>query len=134
LTSPSQTITYDLEDSVHASAKESARESLINWLGEIPDQGIQGKGLKGFSIAVRPNSPFTSSEAEEEPESGKDQPRETLREKREEGKDGDNVGVCDVMRVWGSNGARRINEGAGPMMLLPKVNPRFILLLAFPFD
>ncbi|GHJ87451.1 hypothetical protein NliqN6_3853 [Naganishia liquefaciens] len=122
LSSTSQTITYDLEDSVHASAKASARESLIEWLAHMPAQGIQGKGLNGLSIAVRPNSPFLALEGEHEPESAKDQRRETVREKAEAGRDGENVGLRDVMHVWGSDGARRINEGAGPMMLLPKVD------------
>lgn len=128
LTSSSQTITYDLEDSVHASAKESARESLVEWLAQIPAQGLHGRGLNGLSIAVRPNSPFLASEAEDGPESAKDQRRETVREKSDAGRDEGNVGLRDVMKVWGSDGARRINEGAGPMMLLPKVKtacPRF---------
>ena len=121
LTSSSQTITYDLEDSVHASAKESARESLVEWLAQRPAQGLHGRGLNGLSIAVRPNSPFLASEAEDGPESAKDQRRETVREKSDAGRDEGNVGLRDVMKVWGSDGARRINEGAGPMMLLPKV-------------
>jgi hypothetical protein len=126
LSSPSQTVTYDLEDSVHASAKASARQSLIEWLEQIPADGIQGKGLDGLSIAVRPNSPFTAPEEEEplgEADIGKAQQRETLREKSESARE-ENVGVQDIMRVWGSKGARRINDGAGPMMLLPKASRR----------
>lgn len=124
LSSPSQTVTYDLEDSVHVSAKASARQSLIEWLEQIPADGIQGKGLDGLSIAVRPNSPFMTPEEEEvvgEADVAKDRARETLREKSETARES-NVGVQDIMRVWGSKGARRINEGAGPMMLLPKAS------------
>ncbi|KAJ9098701.1 hypothetical protein QFC21_004349 [Naganishia friedmannii] len=117
LSSPSQTVTYDLEDSVHASAKASARQSLIEWLEQIPADGIQGKGLDGLSIAVRPNSPFIAPEEEEllgDADMGKDQARETLREKSESARE-KNVGVQDIMRVWGSKGARRINDGGSPI-------------------
>ncbi|KAJ9096117.1 hypothetical protein QFC19_007343 [Naganishia cerealis] len=124
LSSPSQTVTYDLEDSVHASAKASARQSLIEWLEQIPADGIQGKGLDGLSIAVRPNSPFILPEEEEvgdETRLGKDRVYETLREKSDSAKE-ENVGMQDVMRVWGSQGSKRLNDGAGPMMLLPKAS------------
>jgi citrate lyase subunit beta-like protein len=128
LSSPSQTITYDLEDSVHASAKASARKALIDWLEQIPSEGIQGRGLNGLSLAVRPNSPFLAPEAEDDAESGKEKVYETLRDKSEAGRNEDNVGMQDVMKVWGSSGARRLNEGAGPMMLLPKACARLLLI------
>lgn len=69
---------------------------------------------------MRPNSPFTTPDAEDDAESGKEKVYETLREKSEKGRDEDSV--ADIMKVWGSSGARRINDGAGPMMLLPKVS------------
>lgn len=119
LASPAQTIIYDLEDSVHASAKASAREALIEWLAQIPAEGIQGRGLNGLSLAVRPNSPFTAADAEDDVERSNHDVYETLREKSERGRDDESV--ADIMQVWGSAGARRINDGAGPMMLLPKV-------------
>ncbi|KAI5452133.1 hypothetical protein NCC49_001071 [Naganishia albida] len=119
LASPAQTIIYDLEDSVHASAKASAREALIGWLAQIPAEGIQGRGLNGLSLAVRPNSPFTAADAEDDGERGNDDVYETLREKSERGRDDESV--ADIMQVWGSAGARRINDAHPKTRLIASI-------------
>lgn len=110
LTSTSPTITYDLEDSIHPSFKESARSNLISFLRSFPSDNA-ARSFDGLSVAVRPNSPFTPVD---EYASMDEQ------ERLKEGEEG--WGMRDIPDVWGSEGARRFNKGAGPMMLLPKVS------------
>jgi hypothetical protein len=104
LDSPSTTVTYDLEDSVHPSQKDTARSNLTSFLSS------HSQGRKQF-LAVRPNSPFTpkddyvnlSDEAE-----GNGGIEDTLQL--------DSWGNEDIKCVWGS-----LKQGSGPIMLLPKV-------------
>lgn len=82
-----------------------------------PGDGIgRQRTLKGFNVAVRPNSPFTA----EEPDDGLsfDMQGEGSRQGAQESSQG---GEEDLQAIWGGKQGQMYNEGAGPMMVLPKV-------------
>lgn len=114
LRSPAATLTFDLEDSVHASSKPAARARLASFLRELSSPARPPHGL---SIAVRPNTLHLPPDEGGLGEDG----AVRLASGEEELKEG--YGVEDVRSVWGSEGAKRWNDGAGPMMVAPKVGP-----------
>lgn len=102
LSSNSTTIVYDLEDSVHASAKEKARERLGKFLQDFPEE-IGGRPMNDLSIAVRPNNPLPAHGSYDgSAEAG---------------------AASDILSIWEKMRPRltKINCGAGPAMLMPKV-------------
>lgn len=106
LQSSSSNVVYDLEDSVHASAKTSARRDLAAFLGRYPEKPDQGS-RDGPSVAVRPNNPFTGHEQDGDLQ---------LASSRDVG------GLEDLSVIWNPKIRKAINAGTGPTMLMPKVS------------
>ena len=107
LSSDSSTIVYDLEDSVHTSAKDDARKMLSQFLQDYPSD-LPSRPLNGLSLAVRPNNPFTGQE-------------DAVASTGSIQGDLHAGGQADVESIWGATRPKAINGGAGPMMLMPKV-------------
>lgn len=111
LKSSASTLTFDLEDSVHVDSKSSARTRLSSFLefgippttANSPSSSASGRArpLHGLSIAVRANSIHIPDESGEMKEG---------------------FGEQDIVEIWGGNGGKRWNDGAGPMMVLPKID------------
>lgn len=142
LKSSSATLTFDLEDSVHVREKTKARHLLKDFLGgeairRAVDQGVDGDGIgrqrswTGYSIAVRPNSPFTAEEEEADGDrSGRIRDSDAtdgLQEPPEGGR-------ADLEAIWGGKEGQSFNSGAGPMMVLPKVQINSKALTFLPKD
>lgn len=122
LASHSSTITYDLEDSVHPSSKDSARTALKTFLAENK-AALRNRSLGGIPVAVRPNSPYTAKDD-----------YTTLSKVTEEDTNGqedvlqmDSWGYQDIQSIWGEDGPESLASKNGPMMLLPKVHHRDML-------
>ncbi|KAH8080541.1 Pyruvate/Phosphoenolpyruvate kinase-like domain-containing protein [Filobasidium floriforme] len=108
LGSDSSTIVYDLEDSVHETAKDSARERLSKFLQDLP-QNLPNRPLNGTSVAVRPNNPWTGSEAG----------AVTSESFYEDPGNYSGGGPLDLAEIWGH--AKEPGGRTLPMMLMPKV-------------
>jgi len=115
LRSKSSTVVYDLEDSVHASAKSSARRDLAAFLGRYPQKSDEGSA-SGPSVAVRPNNPFTGQEQDGDSQ---------LASSRDAG------GLEDLSMIWDHKIRKAINGGTGPTILMPKVSPMKVCTMRY---